>query len=65
MTIDPEVIPSSSSAGNKAIRHIPRWAVFSGIGLGVFLFIGVLKSLLPLILMGLVLSFILNQAKNH
>ena len=65
MTIDPEVMPSSSSAGNKAIRHIPRLVIFSGIGLGVLIFVGVLKSLLPLILMGLILGFILNQAKSY
>ncbi len=64
MSIDPEVIPSSSSAGYDAVRTIPRWVIFGAIGLAVLLVVGILKALLPLIVMGLLLAFIWNQVKT-
>ena len=64
MAIDPEVIPSTSSAGNNAVRHIPKWVIFGLIGIGVLTVVGILKMLLPLILMGLVLSYVWNKASN-
>ena len=33
MAIDPEVIPSSSSAGQNAVRFFPKWAIYGIIGL--------------------------------
>ncbi len=63
MTIDPEVIPSSSAAGNSAVRFIPKWVVYGIIGVGVLVFVGILKTFLPLILMGLVIGFIWKQAR--
>tara|TARA_Y100001968_G_C18892032_1_gene496654 strand:+ start:212 stop:400 length:189 start_codon:yes stop_codon:yes gene_type:complete len=60
MSIDPEVIPPSSSA---AVGTIPRWAVYSAIGLAVLILVGILKTFLSLIVMGLVLGFIWKQAK--
>ena len=62
MSMDPEVIPRSSSA---AVRSIPRWAVYSGIGLGVLIVVGILKTFLSLIVLGLVLGFIWKQAKTN
>jgi len=65
MAIDPEVIPPSSSAGKHAISFIPKWTLYGALGLGVLVIIGILKSLLPLILMGLVIGFIWKQASNY
>tara|TARA_B100000029_G_scaffold486234_1_gene540382 strand:+ start:717 stop:911 length:195 start_codon:yes stop_codon:yes gene_type:complete len=64
MTIDPEVIPSSSSAGDHAIRLIPKWLVYGVIALGVLFLVSLLKMLLPIILMTLLLGFIWKQANN-
>tara|TARA_Y100001968_G_C18941112_1_gene518765 strand:+ start:205 stop:411 length:207 start_codon:yes stop_codon:yes gene_type:complete len=63
MSIDPEVIPPSSSAGFNSVRFIPRWAIYGAISLGVLVVVGILKTLLPLILMGLLLGFIWHRAK--
>jgi len=65
MTIDPEVIPPSSSAGSNAVRSIPRFVVYGVIGLGVLIVVGILKTLLPLIIMGLILGLIWKQAKTN
>ncbi len=62
MAIDPEVIPPSSQAGNNAVKQFPKWVVFSGLMLGVLTVVGILKMLLPLILMGLVLGLIWKSA---
>ena len=64
MAIDPEVIPTSSSAGSNAIRQFPKRFIYAGITLIVLLIVGVMKMLLPLILMGLLLSLIWTQANK-
>ncbi|AAQ00527.1 MULTISPECIES: hypothetical protein [Prochlorococcus] len=64
MAIDPEVIPSSSSAGFNAVRFIPKWAIYSLIGIGVLIVVGILKFIFPLILMSLLIGFIWKQANN-
>ncbi len=65
MAIDPEVIPPTSQAGEKAIRQFPKWLVYGGLILGVLIFVGILKMLLPLILMGLILGFIWKSAVRY
>ncbi len=65
MSIDPEVIPPSSSAGYNVARSVPRWAVYGVIGLGVLIVVGILKTLLPLIMMGLILGLIWKQATTN
>ena len=65
MSIDPEVIPPSSSDGSNAVRSIPRWAIYGAIGLGVLIVVGILKTLLPLIVMGLILGLIWKQATTN
>ena len=65
MSIDPEVIPPSSSAGYHAARSVSRWAVYGAIGLGVLIVVGILKTLLPLIVMGLILGLIWKQATTN
>ena len=62
MAIDPEVIPSTSSEGYDSVRFIPKWAFYCAISLGVFVLIGILKALLPLIVMSLLVGFIWRQA---
>ena len=64
MSIDPEVIPPSSTAGNNAVRFVPKWSIFAAISLGVVIFVGILKTLLPLIVMALVIGFIWKQART-
>ena len=65
MAIDPEVIPPSSSAGYNAARSVPRWFFYGAIGLGVLIVVGILKTLLPLIVMGLILGLIWKQATSN
>tara|TARA_Y100001968_G_scaffold196208_1_gene180028 strand:+ start:7 stop:213 length:207 start_codon:yes stop_codon:yes gene_type:complete len=65
MSIDPEVIPSSSSSGFNAVRFIPRWFVYAAIGLGALALIAILKLFLPLMVMGLILAFIWKQATTN
>lgn len=62
MGIDPEVIPSYSSAGFNAVRVIPKWAIYSLVGVGVLLLVGILKTIFPLILISLLVGFIWKQA---
>ncbi|KGG14156.1 MULTISPECIES: hypothetical protein [Prochlorococcus] len=62
MAIDPEVIPPASSAGSNAVRFTPLWMIYSLLGLGVLIFVGVLKTMFPLILMSLLLLIIWKQA---
>ena len=62
MAINPEVIPSSSTAGFNAARLIPKWVVYSFLGVGVLIVVGILKAILPLVLMSLLLGFIWKQA---
>ncbi len=64
MAIDPEVIPPSSSEGYDSVRFIPKWAYYCAISLGVFVLIGILKALLPLIVMSLLVGFIWRQATH-
>ena len=65
MTIAPEVIPPSSSAGFNAVRFMPRWIFYGVIGLGVLFVVAIIKMFFPLIIMGLTLGFILKQAKTN
>ena len=62
MAIDPEIIPPSSSKGYDSARFVPKWAFYLAISLGVFVLIGILKVLLPLIVMSLLVGFIWRQA---
>ena len=64
MAIDPEVIPPSSSSGLNSVRFIPKWAIYSLLGFGVLIVVGILKAILPLLLMSLLLGFIWKQATN-
>ena len=65
MSIDPEVIPPSSSAGINAVRFIPKWGIYGAIGFGVLITVWLLKTLFPLILMGLVLVFVWKQSRTY
>lgn len=62
MTIDPEVISSSSSQGKNARRNYPKWAFYGAGGIGVFMAVNLIKSLLPLLGMALLLAFVWSQA---
>ena len=64
MSIDPEVIPLSSSAGSHAVSSIPRSAIYETISIVMLLVVGIFKTLFPLIVMGLILGLIWNQAKS-
>jgi len=64
MAINPEVIPPSSQAGNSAVKQFPKWIIYSGLMLGVLAVVGILKMLLPLILMGLILGLIWKNAMS-
>ena len=63
MAIDPEVIPPSSQRGNGPGRkNFPKWAIYSVGGVGVFIFVGLIKALLPVIGMAFLLAFIWSQS---
>ena len=62
MAIDPEVIPPSSDKGSRAARYVPKWAIYSSAGVGVFVLVGLVKTLLPLIGMAFLLAFIWSQS---
>ena len=65
MTIDPEVIPPSSNKSNRADRYVPKWAIYSSAGIGVLVLVGLIKTLLPLIGMAFLLTFIWSQSTNN
>ena len=65
MAIDPEVIPSSSSAGENAIHYIPKWAIYAALGILILIVVSILKTIFPLILMSLVIGLIWKQARNY
>ena len=65
MTIDPEVIPPSSNKRNRADRYVPKWAIYSSAGIGVLVLVGLIKTLLPLIGMAFLLTFIWSQSTNN
>ncbi len=65
MAIEPEVIPPTSSAGNTAVSLVPKWFFYGLVLLGVLIMVGILKTLLPLLVMGLVLGFIWRSANNN
>tara|TARA_B100001113_G_scaffold314969_1_gene280893 strand:+ start:656 stop:868 length:213 start_codon:yes stop_codon:yes gene_type:complete len=60
--IDPDVISPSSEKGSSAYRQIPKWAIYSSAGVGVFVFVGLIKALFPLIGMAFLLAYIWSQS---
>ena len=62
MGIDPEIVPPSSSEGFNAVRLIPKWIIYSLIAVGVLMIVGILKAMLPVILMSLLVMFIWKEA---
>jgi len=65
MAIDPEVIPPSSNKGSKADRYVPKWAIYCSAGIGVLFLVGLIKTLLPLIGMAFLLTFIWSQSTTN
>ncbi len=63
-SIDPEIIHPSSRSGDQAVSYLPKWVLFGGIGITALLAIGLLRALFPLICIGLIASFILNQSRK-
>ena len=62
MAIDPEVISPSSKKGIKNGRFLPKWAIYSVGGVSVFILVGLIKALLPVIGMAFLLAFIWSQS---
>ena len=62
MAIDPEVLSPSSKKGFRSRRYLPKWAIYSAGGIGVLVFIGLIKALLPVIGMAFLLAFIWSQS---
>ena len=62
MAIDPEVISPSSKKASKLGQYIPKWVFYSAGGLGVFVLVGLIKALLPVIGMAFLLAFIWSQS---
>ena len=62
MAIDHEVISPSSKKASKVGQYIPKWAIYSAGGLVVFVLVGLIKALLPVIGMAFLLAFIWSQS---
>ena len=62
MAIDPEVISPSSEKGNRAVKNLPKWAIYCAGGFGVLVLVGLIKALLPVIGMAFLLAFIWSQS---
>tara|TARA_B100001250_G_scaffold202087_1_gene173267 strand:- start:93 stop:299 length:207 start_codon:yes stop_codon:yes gene_type:complete len=62
MVIDPEVISSSSKKGTKSVRYLPKWVIYSIGAVGVFILVGLIKALLPVIGMAFLLAFIWSKS---
>ena len=64
MVIDPEVIPPSSNKGTRSVRYVPKWAIYGSAGVGVLVLVGLIKTLLPIIGMVFLLTYIWSQSTN-
>ena len=64
MAIEPEVIPPSRKKGVRASRNVPKWAIYSSAGIAVWVLVGLIKTLLPLIGMAFLLAFIWSRENN-
>ena len=62
MAIGLEVISPSSKKRRRSGRYVPKWAIYSSAGIGVFVLVGLIKTLLPLIGMTFLLAFIWSQS---
>ncbi len=62
MSIDPEVISSSSSQSKKSVRSYPKWAIYWLGGIGAFIAVNLVKSLIPVLIMAILIAFIWSQA---
>ena len=62
MAINPKVISTSSKKGSRSVRYLPKWVICSAGGVGVFVFVCLIKALLPVIGMAFLLAFIWSQA---
>ncbi len=65
MAIDPEVISASSKKVSRAVGYLPRWAIYSSAGVGVFVLVGLIKTFLPLIGMAFLLAFIWSKSTTN
>ena len=65
MAIDPEVISPSNDRESRAGRYVPKWAIYSSAGVGVLVLVGLIKTLLPLIGMALLLTFVWTQSTTN
>tara|TARA_Y100001968_G_scaffold219825_1_gene202592 strand:- start:117 stop:320 length:204 start_codon:yes stop_codon:yes gene_type:complete len=65
MAIDPEVIPPSSTKGDRSAVFMPKWLFYSAAGIGVLVFVGLIKALFPVIGMAFLLAFIWSQSRNR
>ena len=65
MAIDPEVISPSSKKGSRAGRSVPKWTIYSAAGVGVLVLVGLIKTILPLIGMAFLLTFIWSQSTTN
>ena len=65
MAIDPEVIPPSSNKGSRVAIYVPKWAIYTSTGIGVFVLVGLIKTLLPLIGMACLLAFLWSQSTTN
>jgi len=65
MALDTEVIASSSKKGSQKGKYFSKWALYSSVGVGVVILIGLIKTLLLFIGMALLLALIWSQSTSN
>ncbi len=62
MAIDPEVISYSSNKRTRKAKNLQKWAIYSAGGLAVLVLVGLIKTILPLIGMAFLLTYIWSKS---
>ena len=65
MTIDPEIIPAKSKPERLNGLIAPKWIAYFALACGVFIIIGIIKNLLPVVAFALIAIFIWKQSKTN
>ena len=62
--INPEVLPPYSGMSDKRVRHIPKWAIYSGIGASALIAVSSARTFFPIICLGLITGIALKKASK-
>ncbi len=62
--ITPEVIPPRSERGNHAVKYFPKWAIYGGIGATALLAVSTVRTIFPVLCLGLITGLALKKARK-